>query len=104
MKQIIILAVILMAGTVLAGDPNSMPNPQKGEATWCIDEVHKTLTIRVDMSSVDRWFLCKSQIFRDDFTKWVSRIPRLIEDLKKLGAIKWMHRQTLEETESEKTK
>lgn len=27
MKQIIILAVILMAGTVLAGDPNSMPNP-----------------------------------------------------------------------------
>ena len=105
MKQLIlIVAIILMAGMVHADDPNAMPNPPKNGVTYCLDEVHRTFTLRIDMSSVDRWFLANSPLFRQMVIQWVSRIPTFITDLKKQGAVKWMNRQTLAQTEVERTK
>lgn len=101
-KTIIALAIILMAGTVYAGDPNSMPNPPKGGVSWCIDEVHRTFTFRIDMSTKDRWYLANSEMFLEKITKWVASLPRYMEDLKRLGAIKWMNSKTLEQTEAER--
>lgn len=103
MKQIILTAIIiLMASPVFADDPNDMPNPAKGGVTWCVDEVHRTFTLRIDMSSKDRWYLAQSEMFREEMVKWVARIPSYINNLKKLGAVKWMNRHSLEETEVER--
>ncbi len=105
MKQVILIAaILLMAGTVLASDPNSMANPKKNSYTYCIDESHKTFTIRIDMSGMDRWYLARSKVFRKELASFVSNIPKLIIELKKLGAIEWMNRQTLEQTEVERTR
>lgn len=103
-KTIITLALILMAGTLFAGDPNDMPNPPKDGVTYCVDEVHKTFTLRIDMSSKDRWYLAQSEMFIEKMATWVALLPRYIEDLKKLGAIKWMNSRTLEQTEVERTR
>jgi uncharacterized protein len=39
MKQLILIAaIILMAGTVYAGDPNDMPTPTRaGQSTYCVN-------------------------------------------------------------------
>ena len=100
--RIIVAIILLMAGLAVADDPNSMPNPKKNSATWCVDEAHSTFTLRIDMSSKDRWYLAQSEMFRNELAAWVSRIPKMIEDLKKLGAIKWMNTRTLEQTEAER--
>lgn len=66
-KTIITLAIILMAGTVYAGDPNSMPNP----TAW-----NRITTVRDgNITTIKIWTPKKDQqIFVDD-----SWFPGVIE-------------------------
>lgn len=106
-----ILLVILMAGTVLAGDPNDMPNPTSSDRpTIHVDFSRRIVTIKVLMDNEgevlgpDLWYFARSKVFKDRIRLWVRSIPRLIDDLKDKGAEKWRQRQSLEQTETERTR